>query len=222
MSIDRPLSFVPRRLFAGAILLATLASFGCASPFGPPSGDAAPSPAVDTTALAPLGPGAVFPTIEAAALDALAWSHLSSRDRIVSERRLRGGAIEAVDGGFSYREPVEAAPRAGLIRYPLTRRDVAHFRHYPAGAFDVSFETRRAIEREARRTVERRDPATRPLFYMTPDRFVRVVEVEAGGARTLARAEWGARADATTLAFMHPASERDATGQPLALQPPRP
>lgn len=173
------------------------------------------------TALEPSGPGTVFESPQAAALDALAWCYLQSRERVVSARRVRGGTIRAVAGGFSYDEPAVAnASGAGVLRYAMGTGDVAHFRHYPVArharsGWDLA-------EREARRFVERVDPAQRPFFYLTPERRVRVYEASAAGGETLARVRFGTPRGATSLAMQMPEMDPSTSGQPLALGTPRP
>ena len=154
------------------------------------------------------GPGALFPSPQSAALDALAWCEHRAREGPASLRRVRGGAIRAVPGGFTYDEP-RVAPRSrrDTVRYALRPVDVAHFSHYPATAVDPSPRARRAIEARARSFVERRDPIGRPLFYMTPDRVVRVEEGAVSSPRRVARLE---RAAARVARRTAPAGE-DAT-----------
>ena len=133
--------------------------------------------------ISPRGPGVVFLSPEDAAVDALAYCYLTSRSNILDVPRAAGGAIHAVEGGFSYDEPSLASNNArARLRYAMGRSDVAHFNFYPEKSF-----TRRAVEREQRRVVEELDPAHRPLYTLSADRYLRVYEAGPKGHEILAR-----------------------------------
>lgn len=154
----------------------------------------------DIERLAPKGPGSVFETLEAAGIDALAYSYLESRQAVSSNRRARGGAIFPVEGGYSYDDPAIAGSRASEpLRYRLRPTDVAHFRHFPSRTMLSRSEPRSSLSRAARLFVEERDPMNRPIFHLTPERFVRVYTGSETAEQTLARVEWGTRRGATEL-----------------------
>lgn len=133
--------------------------------------------------ISPRGPGVVFLSPQDAAVDALAYCYLTSRSHTLDVRRAAGGAIHAVEGGFSYDEPSLASNNArARLRYTMGRSDVAHFNYYPEQSF-----TRRAVDREQRRVVEKLDPAHRPLYTLSADRYLRVYEAGPKGHETLAR-----------------------------------
>ena len=169
------------RRFELLILLACIASWaGCASlPDANPdlssAADRVQSSASSVVNVAPNGPGHVFPTIESAAMDALTYSFLLSRKTQIDHRRPRGGAIFPADGGFSYAEPIVARDkRPNGLRYRLQPTDVAHFRHHPnESAFNPRKATRMIRNRD-RTLVDRRDPLHRPIYSLTPKRFVQV------------------------------------------------
>jgi hypothetical protein len=125
------------------------------------------------------GPGAVFPTIEAAAIDAVTFAHLQQRADDGSLRRVRAGTVTRVDGGFTYRE-VRVASRLqpGRVDFPLGPDDVAHFRTYTwANHTNDALLLNRVRERPSRdcqRLVDRIDPLHRPAFILTPSLAVRV------------------------------------------------
>lgn len=203
-----PTSRIARRPVPVA-LLAAIATLGLGCAGAPTASPLADAPLVGTHAaapgslveLTPVGPGGVFPSAEAAALDALAWAHLRSRATPVGLRRARGGAVRAIEGGFTYDEPTRAA-RGGMprLRYPLTPSDPAHFVYHPARPRVVSNAgATRAIDAASLRLVDERDRSGRPFYYMTPRRHVRVVEAGRPAARTLARVAFSARRPETSL-----------------------
>ncbi len=111
------------------------------------------------------GPGTVFPSIEAAAVDALIYAHLQARDAN-DLRRMRGGTIQPVESGYTYREIHVANPYPEyVITYPLNPRDVARFHVYPTGGPE------RATQKD--RWGVRVDPLHRPLFVLHPSLKIR-------------------------------------------------
>lgn len=199
----------------GAGLLLACGTLGCAGT------SAAPEAPMDFTldweptfegpdvreVVTPRGPGAVFASPERAALDALAYSYLASRQRPVEARRVRAGAILAVDGGFAYGEPTIGA-RDGLrpVRYVLSRDAVAHYRHYPKSANLAD----RFVPTELHGFVDREDPEHRSLYFLLPDRRVRHYDASELGEETIARIELGARRDATQVAVHRSRATGDA------------
>jgi hypothetical protein len=216
-------------LLRGMLLVAALSLVGCASLPLPDLSSfslaalAAPSPSLAAPAsLTPEGPGSVFSSSEEAAMDALAYSYLESRDSVLSERRARAGTIYPVDGGFTYDEPTVTRPFMGAkLRYRLRTTDVAHFRHYPVSSHNQLDIRSRSLSREVRVFVDRRDPLERPIFYLTPDRFMRVYGASQNREHTLARVERGTRRGATQLEIRETIDMAAAVApdQPLALRP---
>lgn len=143
----------------------------------------------DSLALgAPEGPGKVFVTAEAAALDALAWCRAASRSDRAGGDQARGGTVFPVAGGFSYGEPVVANGASKRLSYRLRPGDVLHFRDYPVALAGRAGVGSRALSIRDRRLVDRRDPLRRPIYFATPDGRVRVYSggQVASGGRTLA------------------------------------
>ena len=165
-----------------------------------------------TVRVEPQGPGAVFASPRAAAMDALAWCFLESRERPLDARRARGGAIKAVAGGFSYDAPTLERPGTRVLAYPLHSTDVAHFRHVPVRRWPGHAPD--AMDREARRIVSKVDPGERPYFLLTPDRRLRRYDGGGGPAETLARVPLGGERAGPGLVIRVPESGAD---QPLAL-----
>jgi hypothetical protein len=119
------------------------------------------------------GPGTVFPSIEAAAVDALVYTYLrASNER--DTKRIHAGTIYSVDTGYSYGEIHVAGSRLEhRVAYPLKQRDVARFHMYP---FVTDHDVNRGNERASRadrRSVAVTDPQHRPLFILHPSLVIR-------------------------------------------------
>jgi hypothetical protein len=115
-----------------------------------------------------LGPGAVFPTIEDAAVDALSYTYLMARNEKDIEH-MRAGTIYSVDTGYSYGE-IHAARNmlTEQVSYPLRRQDVARFHMYP-----LSIRKNERVSQADRRSVDVTDPLHRPLFILHPSLEIR-------------------------------------------------
>jgi hypothetical protein len=147
----------------------------------------------------PRGPGAVFPSIETAAVDALAYAYKSGLDARTADKT-RGGTIMRVRGGFAYGELSEAHELAPMhLTYSLGRRDVAHFRVYPRTRDQRQNGQNERVSRTDRNIVDARDPGHRPLFVLTPKLMIRAYRGEAVG--TEAVADLGASNWSETLAI---------------------
>ena len=153
--------------FIGLGLIVTLATSGCA-----PMSHLLAAPN-SKSQLDARGPGMVFPSIEAAAVDALVYTYLRASDERDTER-MRAGTIYSVDTGYSYGEiHVARNLLAYQIAYPLKPQDVARFHMYPfATGYDVNRENERA-SRADRRSVAVTDPLHRPLFILHPSLVIR-------------------------------------------------
>jgi hypothetical protein len=118
------------------------------------------------------GPGTVFASIEAAAIDALTYAYLQAEAAHDAEL-MRGGTIHATRGGYSYGEiHVTKRPRAGQIIYPLGPQDVARFHVYPRDKRHVNPANERPSKAD-RRTVNVIDPLHRPLYILHPSLVIR-------------------------------------------------
>ena len=152
------------RVAAAVLLAAALAMLGCATTTSHGG----------RVAFEPFGPGHVFSSLDAAAVDAMAWSVTDAR-RTAKEGRMYGGAITAVEGGFTYEEPTVASPVRPLdIRYKIDRMDVARFHVYPK-AYDMrESRAREHVTRWDRKSVDHADPRHRPIYFLTPSLIVKV------------------------------------------------
>jgi len=119
------------------------------------------------------GPGTVFPSIEAAAVDALTYTYLSAK-AARSVERARGGSIYATRGGYSYDE-IRVAGRLAphRVSYTLKPGDVARFVTYPRNSDRrVNWRNERPSHVD-RRGVNVNDPLHRPLYVLHPSLVVR-------------------------------------------------
>ena len=144
-----------------ALLAACVACAGA-----PPSSTAANDPRAEIRAE---GPGAVFPSVQAAALDALASAHrtASARDR----QRLRVGSIHRVAHGFAYAAPQRATGSSLLMRQRVRHRlrpiDVASYVIPPRSAEWISPRSDETPDRRMQRVVDELDPVHRPVYVLT-------------------------------------------------------
>lgn len=124
------------------------------------------------------GPGALFASIEAAAIDALTYAHikaLEARDTA----RFRGGTIYTVEGGYSYGEIQFAKPLTPhRISYPFGPHDVARFHAYPVYPSALANRANERPSRPDRRSVDFVDPLHRPLYILHPSLAIRVYRGE--------------------------------------------
>jgi hypothetical protein len=134
----------------------------------------------------PSGPGVVYPSVQEASVDALAWSHLEST-RVLNRGRTQGGAIHAVSGGFSYDAPeIASENQPDVVRYQLSSRDVAHFRLNSATGSPKTNRRREKFTRLDRSTVNELDPIHRPLYILTPNLVIRAYHGSSVGAHDVA------------------------------------
>lgn len=112
------------------------------------------------------GPGTVFASVEAAAIDALSFA----RQQKGSRQYERGGSIVPVVGGYSYAEPQRG--NSDVMHLTLEPNAVAWF----VARRDVrpSKRTRQdeRLSYEARRMVDQVDPQQRPVFMLTPGKKI--------------------------------------------------
>lgn len=198
-----PLRMEPSRKTAGAsatgkflclALPLALAGVGCASQ----SGTHAPT-------ISARGPGQVFPTIEAAAYDALAYSHLVSKETRAPSRSL-GGSIYRIDGGFSYDQPSQASRiDPDVVPYQLKATDVGHFHTYPKHPDHTINQSREVFSVPDRLVVDRHDPLHRPSFFLTPNLQVKVYRGHDSGTEYLAKlGDWEIPDSAVVAAAFSP------------------
>jgi hypothetical protein len=119
------------------------------------------------------GPGSVFDSVEAAAIDALKFCYLHARETGDMER-MRAGTIERAGAGYTYGEIHVANPRAQRrIEYVFAPQDVARFHVYPPHTnHDVNRISERLSPKD-RRSVSVIDPLHRPLYVLHPSLEIR-------------------------------------------------
>ena len=74
------------------------------------------------------------------------------------------------------------------------------------------------LARDQRRVVDDRDPAKRPLYYMTPGRLIGVYEGGVDGQKTLGQVALSLSRSAKTLTMLRP-DETATTAESLAARP---
>ena len=178
------------------LILTALLGVGCAQLSQRPSDVVA---ALESSQLAfePRGPGVVFNSVEAAAVDALAFCHLQARETGDVER-MRAGTIERSGAGYTYREIHVAKPLAQRsIEYVFAPRDVARFHVYPPHTDRGVNRVSERLSNKDWRSVNVIDPLHRPLYVLHPSLEIRAYRgtdgavVEVASLRGPARAwEW--------------------------------
>jgi hypothetical protein len=125
------------------------------------------------------GPGALFTSIDAAAIDALAYAYLQARGAREPEF-MRGGTIHPVgEGYYSYGEIHRANPwELHRISYILEPQDVARFHLYPVNRDAAVNRINERPSRVDRRSVSAVDPLHRPLYILHPSLAVRAYRGE--------------------------------------------
>ena len=119
------------------------------------------------------GPGTVFASVEAAAVDALTYAYLQAQAAHDTER-VRGGTIYRVGEGFSYGEILVAGPwGAHRISYTLGPQDVARFTLYPRVSKHDDNPINERPSRADRSSVSFVDPLHRPLYILHPSLMIR-------------------------------------------------
>ncbi len=119
------------------------------------------------------GPGAVFDSIEAAAVDALTYSYLQAREAADMER-MRAGTIQRSGAGYSYSDiHVANALTQRRIEYVFAPQDVARFHLYPPHTDRDVNRTSERLSTKDWRSVSVIDPLHRPLFVLHPSLAIR-------------------------------------------------
>ena len=126
-----------------------------------------PALAAEEMTVTPQGPGTVFGTVEAAAVDGLAYAHaeqMKSRNKRLS----RGGAVVPVEGGFTYGSlDVASADAPDMVPLRLPESALAHFHTYPAQKSSVD-RRNESHSKADRLVVDYGDSKHRPSFVLTP------------------------------------------------------
>jgi hypothetical protein len=139
------------------------------------------------------GPGSVFETVDAAAVDALKFSYLEARESGEMER-MRAGTITRLGEGYTYGEIHVADPLdVRRIEYVLGRQDVARFHVYPPHADrDINRDNERLSSKDTR-SVRVIDPLHRTLYVLHPSLAVRAYRGSEGEALEVANLRGPAR-----------------------------
>ncbi len=133
------------------------------------------------------GPGSIFSTVEDAALDALAYAHTK---RFPAGRpQVLAGAIERVDGGFSYGALAVSRRSSALststARFRLGPDDVASFLVYSTRDNRRIDRLNESLSSSALRIVDEVDPMHRPIYLLTPS--LNVISYDGTKPQTIAR-----------------------------------
>jgi hypothetical protein len=159
-----------------ASLALLAASVACAG--APPASPAANDARAEIRAE---GPGVVFPSVQAAALDALATAHRTATPR--DRQRLRVGSIHRVAHGFAYSAPQRATGSSLVMRQRVRHRlrpiDVASYVIPPRWTEWLSARSNETPDRKMQRIVDELDPAHRPVYVLTQS--LDVVSYSRGG-----------------------------------------
>lgn len=131
------------------------------------------------------GPGAVFDTVEEAAIDALSYAHIE--ETLTDRRSLRVGVIHRVANGYSYtaakRSTASAPLTACSVRYELRADDVARYIIPPHSSHARINRYNEEPTAKEKQIVDELDPAHRPLYQLTPSH--NIVRYEYGGETTV-------------------------------------
>ena len=125
-------------------------------------------------------PGAVFDTVEAAALDALAHAHHTTGARDLGHLRI--GTVHRVAGGFSYSVARRSgttvwSARSPVFRHALRPNDVASYVVHPKSGVPHLDRANERPNESQRRMVDELDSRGRPLYVLTPSlRVVRYAD----------------------------------------------
>jgi hypothetical protein len=167
------LEFIMRKLPPLVLLLTTTALLGLACAPLQRTVDGIAALRTAPLELDAQGPGTVFPTVEAAAVDALTWSYRQAREARDTER-LRAGTIHPVGNGYSYGEIHEAGSwNLSEVTYSLKPQDAARFHIYPQNSDFVVNRMNERPSRSDRRSVSVVDPLHRPLYILHPSLVIR-------------------------------------------------
>ncbi len=154
------------------------------------------------------GPGAVFPTIDAAAVDALTYAHLQGLATRSSER-MRGGTIYRTGDGYSYGDLHVAGPldsSRNRIGHALHSQDVARVLIYPRVGRKKADRHSEYPSQVDRRSMRVTDPLHRPLYILHPSLVIR--EYRGEDDEFVEVADLRQPAPGLLIAGSHPAEQR--------------
>ena len=124
------------------------------------------------------GPGALFTSVDAAAVDALTYAHLQAR-KTRDAARIRGGTIYTVGDRYSYGEIQLGNPlNPHQISYRFGPHEAARFHAYPVYRDARVNRANERISRVDRRSVSVIDPLHRPLYVLHPSLAIRAYSGE--------------------------------------------
>jgi hypothetical protein len=119
------------------------------------------------------GPGAVFDSIEAAAIDALTFSYLQAQET-GEMARMCAGTIQRSGAGYTYGEIHVASRRLNRqIEYVVSGRDVARFHLYPRHSDRNVNRSSERLSAKDWRSVSVIDPLHRSLYVLHPSLAIR-------------------------------------------------
>jgi len=153
------------------LVLTTLLGLGCAQlpQLSSDFSAALKSPPLELEAR---GPGSVFDSVEAAAVDALTFCYLQARAGDME--RMRAGTIERSGAGYTYSEIHVANPMTQRrIEYWFAPQDVARFHVYPPHTNRGVNSASERLSAKDRRSVSVIDPLHRPLYVLHPSLAIR-------------------------------------------------
>ena len=124
------------------------------------------------------GPGALFTSVEAAAIDALTYAYLQARESR-DTARIRGGTIYPVGDRYSYGEIQLGYPLSPhRISYRFGPHEVARFHAYPVYRDRQANRANERLSQVDRRSVSVIDPLHRPLYVLHPSLAIRAYRGE--------------------------------------------
>ena len=154
------------------LALTALLGLGCAQSSQLPS-DVVGALKTAPFALEARGPGAVFDSAEAAAVDALTFCHLQA-EKTGDMERMRAGTIQRSGTGYTYSEIHVANPLdQRRIEYLFAPQDVARFHVYPLHTDHDVNRTSERLSTKDRRSVSVIDPLHRSLYVLHPSLTIR-------------------------------------------------
>jgi hypothetical protein len=119
------------------------------------------------------GPGSVFDSIDAAAVDALTYCHLQARED-GNEELMRAGTIERSGAGYTYTDiHVAHQLTEHRIEYVFAPQDVARIHFYPQHTDDDVNRASERLSEKDRRSVSVIDPLHRSLYVLHPSMAIR-------------------------------------------------
>jgi hypothetical protein len=124
------------------------------------------------------GPGTLFASAEAAAVDALTYAYLQALEAR-DTGRIRGGTIYTVGSQYSYGEIQLGKPLTpNQISYRFGPQEVARFHAYPVSRDSRVNRDNERLSRVDRRSVRIVDPLHRPLYVLHPSLAIRAYSGE--------------------------------------------